>query len=232
MPRQIRSAVRNLALSFDVLSDFDGTAVSIDTCEYILEKYATVDWRAIDRRYERGDMDLEANLQAQFSNLRASKPQILSEIRHVASFRPGFKDLVTYCNQHEIPVIVVSAGIDFVIQDLLSQNHLQDRVTLYAPEAYATNKGFKFKFPKLVHTRSRDFKEDLVAQRKKNGRTVIYLGNGVSDYHAAVKSDFAFAIQGSKLSRLLRKNAFRFQETMGFSEVMESIEQARFAAKQ
>lgn len=213
-------------MSFEVLSDFDGTAVNIDTCEYILEKYATVDWRAIDRRYERGDMDLEANLQAQFSNLRASKPQILSEIHHVARFRPGFKDLVTYCNQHEIPITIVSAGIDFVIQALLTQHHLEGSVRLCAPEAHATNNGIRFTFPRLIHTTSHDFKEDLVIQRKKKGRIMMYVGNGTSDYHAAIQSDYAFAIHGSKLSQLLRKGEFPYQETSEFKEVVASIERA------
>lgn len=207
-----------------MLSDFDGTAVNIDTCEYILEKYATVDWRAIDRRYERGEMNLEENLQAQFSHLKASKPQILKEIRQVAGFRLGFKDLVNYCNQRGIPVTIVSAGIDFVIKGLLTQHHLQDTVRLCAPEAHVTNKGIRFTFPKLIHKTSVDFKEDLVAQRKKEGRIVIYLGNGTSDYHAAVHSDFAFAIQGSKLSQLLRKGEVPYQETSEFKEVVESIE--------
>ncbi|MCW3981378.1 MAG: MtnX-like HAD-IB family phosphatase [Candidatus Bathyarchaeota archaeon] len=211
-------------MSFVVLSDFDGTAVSIDTCEYILGKHATVDWRAIDRRYERGETDLEENLQAQFSNLRASKQKILEEIRQVASFRPGFKRLVEYCNQREIPVTIVSAGIDFVIKELLTQNSLQDTVSIYAPKAYATSKGIRFKFPKLIDRKSADFKEDLVAQRKEEGRIVIYLGNGASDYCAAVKSDFPFAIQGSKLSKLLHKSEFPYRETLDFKEVVETIE--------
>lgn len=216
--------MRDLTLSFVVLSDFDGTAVSIDTCEYVLGKYATVDWRAIDRRYERGEMDLEENLQAQFSNLRASKQQILKEIRQVASFRPGFKRFVGYCNQREIPVTIVSAGIDFVIEDVLTQNQLQDTLGTYAPKAYSTSKGIGFKFPKLFDKKSIDFKEDLVAQRKKEGKIVVYLGNGTSDYRAAVKSDFPFAIAGSKLSKLLRRSKILYKETTDFKEVIESIE--------
>ena len=104
-----------------VLSDFDGTVTLNDTFQSILEKFGQGDWRAVDEQYVKGEITLEECLRRQGAMVRASKPQILAELDQVTKLRPGFDDLVTYCNTNRFPLAVVSAGLDFVIKHFLTR---------------------------------------------------------------------------------------------------------------
>lgn len=214
------------AMSFVVLCDFDGTVVDIDTSVFVLRKFAEAEWRMFDEQFEKGEITLEDCLQKQFSTVRATETQILEEIEQAASFRKGFKKLLEYCRTHEFPLILVSAGLDFVIKHFFELKHWNSLVEVYAPKAKCTVNGIRFSFPKLFHKTSVSFKDDLVRCYKRQGKKVVYIGDGFADYHAARNADFSFAIKGSKLAELLQRDGTPHKEINDFHEVVETIETA------
>ena len=206
-----------------VLCDFDGTALNIDTCVFILEKFAEGEWRIFDEQLEKGEIKLEECLRKQFSTVRVPKKLILEEIEQVAFFRPNFEKMVEYCRAHKIRIILVSAGLDFVIKHFLELEGWHELVEVYAPKARCTLNGVKFTFPKLFNKTSVSFKDDLVRYYKKQGKRIIYIGDGLADYNAARNADFPFAIHGSKLAELLTKDEIMHEEIGDFQEVVEAI---------
>lgn len=52
------------------------------------------------------------------------------DFMNVVGLRPGFKELVTLCDRHNIPLVVLSAGIRNVIDLLFSLHNLKSSVTL------------------------------------------------------------------------------------------------------
>jgi 2-hydroxy-3-keto-5-methylthiopentenyl-1-phosphate phosphatase len=150
----------------------------------------------------------------------------LIEIEQVTSFRPNFKKLLEYCRTREFPLILVSAGLDFVIKHFLELKHWNNLVEVYAPKAECTVNGIKFSYPKLFHKTSVNFKDDLVRCYREQGKKVVYIGDGSADYHAARNADFSFAIKGSKLAELLKRDGTLHKEISGFQEVVETIEAA------
>jgi len=175
-------------LGFVVLCDFDGTILNVDTCAYILEKYAKEDWKIFDEQFEKGKISLKECLQKQFSTVVLPETEILDEIRQVASVRPSFARLVEYCETSKFPMIIVSAGLDFVIKHILEMEGWSNLIQVHAPKAKCTADGIKLTFPRLVHNTSTNFKDDLVAHHKEQGRKVAYIGDGVADYEAARKN--------------------------------------------
>jgi len=210
-------------MSLVVLCDFDGTVVDIDTCVFILAKFAEAEWKIFDIQFEKGEITLEECLQKQFSSVKAPKTIILEEIERVTHIRPNFEKLVEYCRAHKIPLILVSAGLDFVIEHFLKLNNWQGLVEVHAARARCTVDGINFSFPRLFDEASVNFKDDLVAYYKKQGKKVIYVGDGFSDYHAAKKANYAFAIKGSKLAELLRRDGIPHEEMNDFQGVVEAI---------
>ncbi|UCG37498.1 MAG: HAD-IB family phosphatase [Candidatus Bathyarchaeota archaeon] len=207
-----------------VLCDFDGTAVNIDTCQFILDRFAGSGWRTFDQQYERGEISLEKNMRLQFSTVKAPWKQVLNQLEEAAEYRKGFPELVNYCGQRNIPVIIVSAGIDFVIGHLLKMKSWENSLDVHAPRAIHTAQGIRFVFPSLTYKTSENFKDDLVRNYKKENRIVFYIGDGAADYHAAVEADFRFAIEGSKLAELLRLSSKPFTEIESFESVVSFIE--------
>jgi len=212
-----------LHMSLAILCDFDGTVLNIDTCVFILEKFAEGDWRTFDEQLEKGEITLEECLRKQFSTVRVSKKLILKEIEPVLSVRPNFEKLVEYCSTYKIALILVSAGLDFVIRHFLEQRGWGGFMEVYAPKATCTVKGIKFTFPKLFDEASISFKDDLVRRCKREGNNVVYVGDGFADYHAARNADLAFAIKGSKSAELLKREGIVHKEISDFQDVVEAM---------
>ena len=206
-----------------VLSDFDGTIVPIDTCVHILEKFAEEDWKIYDEKFERGELTLEECLQKQFSTVTVPETVILDEIQHVLSVRPGFAELIEFCRKSQIPLTIVSAGLNFVIDHFLRVNGLT-KIKVYASKANCTIEGVKITTPRLLYNDSINFKDDLVIHYKKQGKKVVFIGDGIADLYAARKADFPFSIKDSKLATQLKKDNIPHIEIIDFQKIIETIE--------
>lgn len=110
-------------MSYVVLCDFDGTIVDIDTAVFVLERFADPAWKVYDEQFEKGEITLEECLKKQFATVKASRRQIEKELNGAVNLRRGFQELVNYCSRRRIPVVIASAGLDFVIDYLLRQWH-------------------------------------------------------------------------------------------------------------
>lgn len=206
-----------------LLSDFDGTIVTIDTAEFLLNKFAKGDWRSFETIYEQGEITLEECFQRQAAMLDAPKHLMFDELEQVTSFRPHFKELLEYCKLNHVHFVIVSAGFDFVIHHFLKKLELNQKVEMYAAKSYFTNQGIKFSFPKLLDNSSLDFKEDIVNHYKKQGYTVFYIGDGLSDFNATRHADFAYVIANSKLAELCKKELIPHKEIRDFQSVIDGI---------
>ncbi len=207
-----------------VMSDFDGTIVEIDTCVYILNRFAETDWKALDERFERSEITLEECLQSQFSTIKASKAQILHEIEKVTRTRNNFASLIEYCRSKQFQLVLVSAGLDFIINHFLASNGWKHLMIVHAPKAEFSANGIRFTFPRLIDETSANFKEDVVKSYSRKHVNVAYIGDGVSDYPAARRANIPFAIRNSKLAEVLNRNRISHHEIEDFREVIDCIE--------
>jgi 2-hydroxy-3-keto-5-methylthiopentenyl-1-phosphate phosphatase len=210
-----------------VLSDFDGTITLNDTFQNIMEKFGQGDWRAVDEQYVKGEITLEECLRRQGAMVRASKPQILAELDQVTKFRPGFDDLVTYCNTNRFPLAVVSAGLDFVIKHFLTRQNLRNKVELVAAVARCTRMGIKFDFLRLKDNRSLSFKDDTVRYYKTLADTVAYVGDGPWDLQAIRNADIRFVVKNSKLAQLCKEQEVQATTVTDFIEMVALLQKKR-----
>jgi 2,3-diketo-5-methylthio-1-phosphopentane phosphatase len=206
-----------------VLCDFDGTITEIDTAEFVLARFAQGDWQALDKRFENGEITLEECLRRQFSLVKASRKQILDELEKTVTFRTNFEKLAKYCRKNLIPLIVVSAGLDFVIEHFMKLAGLQELTETYTAKTKHNANRVEFTFPRLFDKTSANFKQDFVRHYKRQNKKVIYIGNGSGDYAAAKDADYLFAIKGSKLAKLCENHSMRYGSITDFQEVVEAI---------
>jgi 2-hydroxy-3-keto-5-methylthiopentenyl-1-phosphate phosphatase len=141
----------------------------------------------------------------------------------VTHFRPNFDKLVQYCKELGFPITVVSGGLDFSIRHFLGQKGWLDSVEIFAPKAECTDNGVTLSFPKRFNQTSTDFKQDLVRYHRKQGKKVVYIGNGLGDYPAASIADFAFAIKGSQLAQMFKAGGVVCKEITDFQQAVELI---------
>ena len=211
-------------MSLAVLCDFDGTITLTDTYEYVLRKFAQGDWRIFDEQYERGEITLQECVRRQGRLVRTPEMVLVAELERVTGFRPNFDKLVQYCRANKVPLVAVSAGLDFAIKYLLRMKGWDRLVKLYAARAKSTPEGIKFAFPRLRDKTSLSVKDDLVKHYKKKGRRVAYVGDGIRDIHALKEADFRFVIKDSKLAGLCRQQALPGREISDFQEMVTAIQ--------
>ena len=213
-----------IEMKLAVLSDFDGTVTLNDTFQNVVEKFGQGDWRSVDDQYVKGEITLEECLRRQGGMVRASKSQLLDELDQVTKFRPGFDNLAEYCKTNHHPLVLVSAGLDFVIKYFLTRENLMDKVEVFAAVAKCTPMGIKFDFLKLKDKRSMNFKDDTVRYYKTRAETVAYIGDGRWDLQALRNSDLRFAIKNSKLAELCKAQEIQATTVADFTEVVTSLQ--------
>jgi len=106
-----------------ILCDFDGTITLEDTCVKILRQFVEENWEQYDTLLENGQISLHDCMQVQFGMIKAAKSSIVESLGHIP-LREGFGEFVQFCNSQRIPLIIVSAGLDFVIEAVLNLHHI------------------------------------------------------------------------------------------------------------
>jgi len=207
-----------------VLCDFDGTITLIDTFEYILKKYAQGNWRDYDAAYARGEISLHDVMKKQGATLRTPEMVLVAEMERVTGFRPNFDKLLNYCRNNKIQIGVASAGLSFVINHLLRMKGWNRVVKLYVAKAETTPEGIRFTFPRLHDKESVDLKDDIVRFHHSRGRKVAYIGDGQFDLLALKLSDYRFAVKGSTLAGICRRENIPAREITDFQEVLNAIQ--------
>src|SRR5712692_11126870 len=178
---------------------------------------------AVDDQYVKGQITLEECLRREGAMVKASKSQILDELDEVTRFRAGFDNLIDYCKTNSYPLVLVSAGLDFVIKHFLMRGSWRDKVELFAAAARCTPTGIKFIFPELKDNRSINFKDDTVRYYKTKADTVAYVGDGRWDLHALRNADWRFAIRNSKLAQLCKEQDIQATIVSDFKEMVVSL---------
>lgn len=212
------------SMNLVVLCDFDGTVVNIDTAEFILEKFANQNWKQFDVQLKKGEITLEECMRKQYSMIKAPKAELLKRLEQVTTFRPHFGKFVLYCQNRGIPLSIVSAGLDFCIEHFLMLNGWNNLIKVYSAETRFTGNGLELIFPKMFDKFSKDFKADIIKFYQQQGKRVIFIGDGSSDYNAVRQANFSFVVKSTKLADLCKKEKIAHQEIEDFQEILESLE--------
>jgi 2,3-diketo-5-methylthio-1-phosphopentane phosphatase len=206
-----------------LLCDFDGTILDIDTLRFLLGKFSKSNWRTIIKQFEQGELTLEECLNILWSKIHIPKPVMLKELENVAKIRSNFKTLLTFCGVHNIPFIIISSGLDFIIHHFLNLTGYKNAIKCVSLTTKYQDNQIMITFPKLLDNTSTDFKEDLVKDYKRKGYHVVFIGDGISDYKAALNAAFSFTIKDSELNLFCKKRRIPHQEITNFQDVIDVL---------
>lgn len=183
-------------------------------------------WEQYDSPVWEGRLTLEECARAQYGMLRAgSEDEILRAVRGLGQVRDGFTDLVERCEESAVPLVIASAGLDFIIEDILRSLGL-GHVCVVCPKSDLRTDGIRVVFPTTFSkTGEGDFKDGVVRYLKERGDYVLYAGNGLSDMNAARRSDMAFVMRASSLEREYASRGYPFTPISDFWPVIEALKE-------
>lgn len=177
-----------------VLTDFDDTAAVDNVAELLLTRFGGPTWQEVRRRFRAGEFTLNQYQEITFREIQADRDTLQGYVKQHASLRPYFGELWSYCQQHSIPMAVVSQGLDFYIQALLEKEGYS-QVPVHAVNTHFTSQGISYEY-RYAYPGKEDqgnSKGLVVDSYRREGYYIVYIGDGLSDFEAAAKSDLLFA---------------------------------------
>lgn len=204
-----------------ILCDFDGTITVRDTVDVLLSELADSAWEQIEEEWVRGAIGSRECMAKQIPLIRggwSAMQRVLDKVQ----IEPDFPEFVHWCRSKNIPITVVSDGLDRVIR------YLFDRRGVIVDAVYANH---------LVERSDGSFSLLFSQSNRMNGcqsgvckcklanhlttRKVV-IGDGRSDFCWAKEADVLFA--KSKLAEHCRQERIPFNSFDNFTSIRKQLD--------
>jgi 2-hydroxy-3-keto-5-methylthiopentenyl-1-phosphate phosphatase len=181
-----------------IISDFDGTISKQDTNDLLFRTFGNSHNEYIERLFIEGRIGTREGMLRHFRELRLSEEEYTDFILNNVEIDDGFKAFYTEAKEHDIPLIIVSAGFVNGILPLL------DRESIKHPQVYANRLIFgeekiEVDFAHDIDKCSSGFgpcgncKLRYLEEFREAGKKVVFIGDGLTDRCIAGKADLVFA---------------------------------------
>jgi 2,3-diketo-5-methylthio-1-phosphopentane phosphatase len=207
-----------LSAAWAVFVDFDGTITDRDTFDVLVPIFAAPGhWDATERGLDDGSLSIREVLSAQAALVRGDHAEIAALLRREVRLDPAFAAFARACTAADIPLTIVSSGIESIIRDRLDEAGIPD-VPIVANAVDPNPAGWKMTFRDDVDNGTD--KAAVIARAARHGLRTVFVGDGRSDFDAARAADVCFAKRGLALERYLVQHAIPFAPFTSFADVL------------
>ncbi|THD80481.1 MAG: haloacid dehalogenase [Phenylobacterium sp.] len=177
-----------------VFCDFDGTISVVDTTDRVLAQLASPEWEALEADWLAGRIDAATCMRGQIALIEGSDAELDAVLAEV-EVDPGFPAFAAWCAEHDVPLTIVSDGVDYFIRRILARHGLQDLPVV--SNKLAGKAGAR----RLAQPYSREgcaagagvCKCEAAAHRTAPSQLTVYVGDGRSDFCVSHRADVLFA---------------------------------------
>ena len=207
-----------------VLTDFDDTAAVQNVAEMLLTKFGDPTWHDVRQRFRDKELTLNEYQEITFRNIQADRATMQDYVKQNASLRPYFKVMWHYCRESQVPLAVVSQGLDFYIVALL-EKECCGRVPIHAVNTRFDAKGINYEYRYAVPGKESlgNSKGVVVDSYREQGHYIVYVGDGMSDFEAATRADLVFAHR--VLADECERQEIPFRPFTDFGDVLKAVEE-------
>jgi len=208
-----------------VLCDFDGTISKGDIGNTLFRKFAGgTEWEELIASWVRGEIGSKECLTRECRLARVTREELVA-LAESFEIDGHFAEFAHWCRAKDVPLVVVSDGLDFYI-DVVLRKHGLSHLPIFANHLKFIENGIEPEFPyfgmgcehcgncKGYHVRR---------YRARHGR-VVFVGDGYSDRCALDESDLVLA--KGDLERVCRESGKPCVPYRDFRDVKERVEEA------
>ncbi|MGP1907111.1 2-hydroxy-3-keto-5-methylthiopentenyl-1-phosphate phosphatase [Metabacillus sp. JX24] len=214
-----------------IICDFDGTITNNDNIIALMKQFAPSEWNSLKDDVLSQRISVREGVGRMFELIPSHlKGDMIQHLLFTAQIRDGFSDFVQFAKDNEIPLYVVSGGIDFFVYPLLNGLVEHDRV--YCNESDFSGEYVQILWPNSCDDRCTNdcgcCKPSIIRKLAASDQEVIVIGDSVTDLEAAKLADFVFA-----RDYLLEKCdalKLRHQAFSSFYDVIEGLKTRQEAA--
>ncbi|MEH7076114.1 2-hydroxy-3-keto-5-methylthiopentenyl-1-phosphate phosphatase [Neobacillus drentensis] len=180
-----------------IFCDFDGTVTKSDNIIRMMKEFAPPEWENIKDLILNRQISINEGVGKLFSLLNSNlKEELTAFAIENAEIRPGFKEFVEYTRTENIPLYIVSGGIDFFVYPILEKFGPFNGI--YCNESDFSGERIKILWPNncdsLCDNDCGCCKPGIM-RRVTQGKECfkIVIGDSVTDLEAAKHADFVLA---------------------------------------
>ncbi|MCI4372838.1 MAG: HAD-IB family phosphatase [Thermoplasmata archaeon] len=187
----------DVASQLRVILDFDGTLVDPNVAIILVEEFAPNGREVaheIDILLHEGKIGLREAWRRQVALLSADRMgEMIKFARHRVPLRKGAHEMLALLKQHQIPVTVVSGGLEFYIREVLEREGLDlpiqsDRLTVLPSGQMSVVHPFEHPTCRLCGICKAGIVDD-----RSSGRRSVFIADGSTDRYGAESADIVFA---------------------------------------
>jgi len=179
---------------YSICCDFDGTVCIPDACDFLLQKFATSEWKDLDRAVWDGELTEREAFPRQIELLHVTWEEARKALLEGVIIREGFADFVEYCRRGSLPFTILSGGLRQLIDEPLRHAGVQNVPVI---SHIAAIDGDRWKAVlwngKRYAEHCSHCKCSFVFSEKDAGKKIIYIGDGYTDLCPAQHADILFA---------------------------------------
>jgi 2-hydroxy-3-keto-5-methylthiopentenyl-1-phosphate phosphatase len=200
--------------------DFDGTIATADVVDRVLGRFAAKEWEDVEREWTAGRIGSRECLSRQIALVRASKADLAALLDGVG-VDPGFPGFLRAASELDVPVTVVSDGFDLFIRPILERALGASGVGLAIhcnSLSWSPSGSLETAFPAAECEHGcATCKPAVIRRTRGQDDFVVFVGDGLSDRHAAAASDLTFA--KAKLLDYCVERRIKHRPYAGFHEI-------------
>jgi len=176
-----------------VLCDFDGTITPLDVLEVLYRRFAGPGCSDFMQKWLEGEISTPQEIQGCFATINATQAEMEAVLDSVY-LDPAFPDLYGYCAQQGYPFVVLSDGLSWYINYVLTCNGFSG-LTIYANEIHFTSGGIRISSPWYQPDTPRrgTSKPSIIRKYQEDGYWVVFIGDGLTDVEAVEAADVVYA---------------------------------------
>lgn len=208
-------------VSWNILCDFDGTIAVEDVIDSLLDRFGRPGWEILERDWRAGIIGSAVCMAGQVALLDMSHDELDAHLRGL-NIDHGFAAFVKATVEHDIPMEIVSDGLDHAIHAILARHGI-DRLPTVANHLLQTgSREWNLTSPfSAGGCRSGTCKCARVEVAKTRGGKTLLIGDGASDFCAADRVDFVFA--KNRLIEHCRAAGIPYAPIASFDEAIELL---------
>lgn len=173
--------------------DFDNTIATFDVLDDLVQRFSvTQDWKILEEAWRQGTIGSKECLDGQLRSVRLTASEFSEYVASIP-LDPAFPRLVQLLRSRGIEPVILSDSFCLVIEQILAHHGVGD-LKVYANVLRLIDDRLIPSFPHLDGcARCANCKAHYLLAAKQQGRTTLYVGDGLSDLCAAKHADVLFA---------------------------------------
>ena len=206
-----------------VFCDFDGTISIEDATDMVLSRFAGPEWEDIERLWKQGLIGSGECMRRQIALIQASRGE-LDRFLDTLAIDPGFEAFLSFCRRGDLPVTIVSDGVDYFIRRILARHGMDGLPIIANVLTCSVSQGRESYslFPPFTAIGCVSGAGVCKCRVVDSHGLQVYIGDGRSDFCVSDKVDLVFA--KAKLVDYCEENGIPYVGFNDFSDLLPKME--------